>query len=206
MTTLHYFDFYGRAEVIRFALHAFNEPFIDHCITPEEFLKTKRKNEFGLLPCLEIDGMVLVQSKSILRYLCQKHNAYPLEMYRIYQTESIIDAFGDIKDAIAKERMGKNEEESLRWINENMPRWFGILEKRLVENDNGGSFYVGDTPTMSDFVSANFIYDFFMRPGKEDQRSLLETHGQLLKAHTERLIDFYPSLKAYLASRQQKEF
>ena len=79
-TVLHYFNIRGRAEAIRMALHDLNIPFVDHSFSGDEWGKEKAdglkanwtaagKLSFGQVPMLEIDGIEIVQSHSILRYL-----------------------------------------------------------------------------------------------------------------------------------------
>ncbi|KAM3574262.1 hypothetical protein VYU27_003827 [Nannochloropsis oceanica] len=68
---LIYFNFGGRAEAIRLALHVGSVEFEDIRITEREFRqqKSEGKYPFGSVPVLEVDGVVYAQSVGILRYV-----------------------------------------------------------------------------------------------------------------------------------------
>ena len=76
--TLYYFDFGGKAEPIRLALHYLGIPFIDHRFSDrDEFLRLKASGElpFGQVPALKVSyspsvkEVILTQSAAILRFV-----------------------------------------------------------------------------------------------------------------------------------------
>ena len=70
--TLYYFNLYGRAEMIRMALHKAGVEFEDKRVSGDSWkeLKESGKLEFGQVPMLELaDGTQLVQSGAILNYI-----------------------------------------------------------------------------------------------------------------------------------------
>ncbi len=72
---LTYFHGRGRAEQARWLLAATNVQFVNVCLdVPEQFeeLKSKRELLFGQLPLLQIDGLKLVQSQAINRYIARR--------------------------------------------------------------------------------------------------------------------------------------
>ena len=75
---LHYFGFWARGEIIRFALAALGLDYeevtvpsklIDGAAGVEAWKAKRGEYEFCQLPMLEIDGKKLSQTRSILRYL-----------------------------------------------------------------------------------------------------------------------------------------
>jgi hypothetical protein len=72
--SLPYFNLHARGETIRMILHYHVVHFNERNFTFEEWI-----------PVLEIDGERLVQSRSIVRYLCQKYGYYPSNPKKIYE-------------------------------------------------------------------------------------------------------------------------
>ena len=70
-TRIHYFDGYGRAEPMRFLLTHAKADYEDVIVSYETLAKYKADGfaEFGQIPIIEKDGLRLVQTWSILRYL-----------------------------------------------------------------------------------------------------------------------------------------
>lgn len=56
--TLIYFDFKGRAEAARLALHMGGIEFEDKRLSREEFAEFKPKTKFGQVPVIHVDGEV----------------------------------------------------------------------------------------------------------------------------------------------------
>ncbi|XP_036049685.1 glutathione S-transferase A2-like [Onychomys torridus] len=95
---LHHFNGRGRMECIRWLLAAagveFEEKFIE-CPEDLEKLRKDGKLMFEQVPMVEIDGMMLVQTRAILNYIATKYDLYGkdvkeralIDMY----TEGIID-------------------------------------------------------------------------------------------------------------------
>ena len=74
----HYFKAYARGEPILLLLNYLKIEW-EHVEVPFPPLtpELKAKYEFGKVPMLEIDGLQLVESKSIMRYLALKHGITP---------------------------------------------------------------------------------------------------------------------------------
>jgi glutathione S-transferase len=74
--TLYYFAGRGLADEIRWLLAATNTTFTQKIINQRsQLLKMTAKGQlpFGQLPLLQIDGLDIVQSQAIIRYLARKH-------------------------------------------------------------------------------------------------------------------------------------
>lgn len=95
---LHYFDLYGRAEVLRLAFWYAKMEYEDIRFSNEEFdeLKASGKLPFGQVPVLELDGKYYGQTIPILRWICQKNNLYPSDIDQIYHVEVAWEIVNDI--------------------------------------------------------------------------------------------------------------
>lgn len=76
---LTYFPLNARAELIRWVFHFKGIEFEDHILQDGQWapLKASGFAEFGALPALDIDGLRLVQSLSIARYVAEKYDLFP---------------------------------------------------------------------------------------------------------------------------------
>ena len=77
-TRLTYFKGRGLAEQIRFMLAVTGTQYEERTITAPLLKQLREDGElfFQQLPLLEIDGMKLVQSGAIMRYLARKYDMY----------------------------------------------------------------------------------------------------------------------------------
>jgi glutathione S-transferase len=73
---LHYFRGRGRAEQSRWMLAATGTRFVNTCLAKKaDFARLNADGAllFGQVPLLQIDGLNIVQSQAIVRYLAHKH-------------------------------------------------------------------------------------------------------------------------------------
>ena len=168
----HYFDFYGRGESIRIALQYFGieytEKSIKHrVIHGEEFAEewdSQRSNyEFASLPVLEIDGLVLSQSRCILRYLFQRQGKYPEEPYGIYRLESLVDLYADIETGLVDSFYSGSDEKLKEYMGGPFVERMGFVNDRLKANFCQ-DFLCGDTLSMVDVLFCNLRFSFFNHP------------------------------------------
>ncbi|CAI4226214.1 unnamed protein product [Auanema sp. JU1783] len=92
---LTYFSIRGLAEYIRQLFHLAEVPFEDHRVTPEEFAEMKKTLPFEQLPILEVDGRVISQSITILRYLAKQFGYYGKSDYEQAIVDSLADQYKD---------------------------------------------------------------------------------------------------------------
>jgi glutathione S-transferase len=198
---LHYFEEYGRAEPIRLILKQAGVEFIDHMMTQEQWVAFKQSGaaEFGHVPSLEIDGHHLVESFSIMRYLCKKYNFVGGSAHEDYLADSTCELIRDIFQELFTTKSLEAFKISY------LPVKLQLLQKRY--NDHGGQYFVGNQITMADFCVFEFVYDYFMRASKREA----ELPG--LTAVAPRLVEYVDSflkqsanLQAYLQSRPELPF
>jgi glutathione S-transferase len=204
--TFHYFDGYGRGEVVRMLLHTQGIAFTDNRFDfPgfEEFAKTG-KAEFGQVPCLEIDGKSLVESRAIERYLLAKAGVHTATPFEGYLDDSAISFLDDIRNIIAKFIWVDQDMEALgKWLENDFYWYLRHLNGRVNEHN----FFVGSTPQHSDWAVFEFLWDGFLRPEKVDKfRPLFEAHAPKLLQFTEHFRTHNQNLTNYLASRPDKPF
>ena len=161
--------------------------------------------EFGQLPVVDIDGLRLVESKAISRYLCQKYGYYPSDIVDIYWVESLCDLKEDIFSSLAK-AIWDTPAAVTKAYTEDVPWWMEKIEARLIRNNGGDGWFVGNSVTRADFEIFELVWDGLLRPGiKETYGGLLDKTPKLM-AFVQRFLEFSPRIKAYLETRPQCDF
>jgi maleylacetoacetate isomerase len=118
-------------------------------------------NPQGLVPALEIDGLVLTESLAILEYLEETHPeppllpASPAERARVRSLAQIVAC--DIHPinnlrvlGYLRSPCGLSEDAIRVWYNHWLKEGFSALESRLSSERSSGGFVHGDTPTLAD--------------------------------------------------------
>jgi len=207
--TLHYFDIHARGECAKMIMRYYGVEYTDHLISGEEWRQFKASGfcEFGQLPRLDIDGKQMVQSFAIFRYLCQKYGAYPTDPYEVYLVESLCQLRDDIYGGVMPNFYKSNAEGIANWYRDNMPRMLKMIEKRLVENNSGNHFFVGNAVSLADFVMFQFGYDHFLRPNLKTQfEGVLRDNAPNFYQFVLYFKDSNENLRNYLATRTEKAF
>jgi maleylacetoacetate isomerase len=117
-------------------------------------------NPQGLVPALEVDGVVLTQSLAIIEYLDETVPGTPLlpgdalgraRVRSLAQTVACdIHPIDNLRVLnYLRGELGQGEEAVQRWFNHWIARGFDAIEQRLAE-PHTGRFMHGDTPTMAD--------------------------------------------------------
>jgi len=174
MMKLVYFDVRGLAETSRMVLAVGGEEYEDfryplkvvdmktHNMVKEEFEKDKAEGKLvrslNKVPYLEVEGVVIPQSKSIERYLGKKYGLMGSSDIESARVDSLCECIRDFKDLYQPVRKAENRDEA-------MNEWFTktLVEKlRLFENLlDGDGYSVGDKLSLSDIVLYAFITQFF---------------------------------------------
>jgi glutathione S-transferase len=176
MLTLNYFNVRGLAETSRILLAMGCEEFEDvryplevvdmstGKMVKEEFDDDKEAGKLvkslNKVPFLNVDGVVIPQSKSIERFLANRFGMMgdtPLESAQI---DSICECVRDFKDMYQKVRAvpeDKRPEAMTEWFTITLVERLGLLENLLGPD----GFSVGDSVSLSDVVLYCFINQFF---------------------------------------------
>lgn len=202
-TTYHYFDVFGRGEVIRMLLVAADVSFNDHRFGFEEWLKLKPSAEFGTCPILDIDGHNLVQTKAIVRYIAMTHNLYPTDPYDVYLVESFIDQVADVKENLI-EFSAHNELDKLAAHYEKQAGFWEVIERRFLKNTSGSGWVVGSKMTVADVFLFNALWDWFLSPQRAADHAA--KIPERLKQFSAFFLEQNPRIRAYVDARQARPF
>jgi glutathione S-transferase len=204
---VHYFDIYGRAEAIRLLLIHSRTPFVDHRLTSEEWPQMKASGvcEFGQLPMVEVDGLKLVQSYAIMRYLGVKLGYVPTDPVQHYQMDSIIGLRDDFANGLIPLSFAKDPEGVSKYYADKAPHFLKMFEDRLVRNNEGNGWFVGETATIADILMFRLLWDYFLRAERAMFAQYLDAVPKL-KAHFDRMLASSPELKTYYETRPSRPY
>ncbi|VDO25251.1 unnamed protein product [Onchocerca flexuosa] len=149
---LYYFDFMGRAEIIRLIFAQAEIPYEDIRIQREEWDSYKQKMPFKQLPVLEVDGKMLSQSIAIILYLAKK---FDLVGENEWEFAQVIELLGVGEDLITHsvpwfkcEDAAKKKEILAEFEAKHLVPTFRLLEDILAKNGTG--YFVGKKLTAAD--------------------------------------------------------
>ena len=163
-----YFDMpFWRAEISRLSLFMSGIEFEDVRITSDDnsYLKEHGKLKDGTsipfrqLPVLIINGQSIAQSGGIARICGKLSGMYPEDIIEAGKVDQIIDTVTDMNvmlnlsmrenDPIIKKQM------RAQLTNEDLPRYFGYLEKIIEANSS--DWFVGENMTIADIAVWSFL-------------------------------------------------
>jgi maleylacetoacetate isomerase len=118
-------------------------------------------NPQGLVPALEIDGLVLTESLAMIEYLDETHPERPLlpesphERARVRSLAQLtacdVHPINNLRVLnYLRERMHATEDGVRNWYNHWLAEGFWALETRLAAEGLSGTFLHGDSPTIAD--------------------------------------------------------
>lgn len=150
-----YFNAKGRAEISRFILAQAGIEYVDLRVTGEDFAKMKPSLPSGSLPILYIAGEeeVLAGSGVIARYLAEKHDLAGSNALENARIASFIDVLDDLYAGFGPAFFGPEEAKAAglkSLLEEKVPKYFAIMEKRIKENTSGSGWVYGDKLTYAD--------------------------------------------------------
>ena len=212
---LTYFNVRGLAETIRMLLAVAKVEYEDyryplevidmstHQMVKEEFDSDKAEGKLlkslNKVPFLEVDGVVIPQSKTIERYLAVKYNMMGSNDLESARIDSICEYVRDFKDMYQKVRTSENKEDD-------MNTWFTVtLVERLSLLDNildVDGYSVGSSTSLSDIVLYSFITGFFDNKEAAINATLATPKLRMI---IER-VDSIPEMHSWLASRPKTDF
>lgn len=164
---LHYFKLRGMGEPIRLLLTAGGIKFDDLRYTPSDYAAMgglRARLPFGQLPALEVDGVFLAQTDSLMRFAAKLADLYPHDAVRAAQSDMIVVYQAEIQSAIAKMSFDgvpgapgtqKVPEEVARqkidaWFKATLPGMLQYLERQAE-----GGFMVGTSLCWADICVFN---------------------------------------------------
>jgi len=200
---LHYFDLYGRAEVLRMLLKAHSVDFEDHRFGSEEWIRLKPKAEFQVCPLLEVEGKTLCETRAILRFLCMRKDLYPSNPKEIYLCESLCDFVDDLRLPLIDAARTSDIDKMMK-AQAALPQRLLALEKRLKRKQGSPlAYFHGKAAGMADFLVFNFLWDNFLSPERKEDRA--ELVPKALVEFAERMLG-NSALRRYLEHRPLRPY
>jgi glutathione S-transferase len=198
---LTYFDFGGRAEPIRIALHAAGVAFEDKRISYEEFAEMRGNTPFNSVPVLEIDGEMVAQSNAISRYVGRMAGLYPDDPLQALYCDEVLGAIEDVSHYVG--RTFGLEGDELKQAREALAAgWLTVYLKGLAELlvRGGGQYFADHRLTVAD-LKASVQVDS-LRSGQLDHipKDLVDRLVPSLVEHAER-VKQHPTVAAYHAAQ-----
>ncbi|KAG1703176.1 hypothetical protein DVH05_008086 [Phytophthora capsici] len=162
---LTYFPFPGRAEPIRLSLFIAGIPFEDERIGVDELNQRRSALPFNQLPVLDVNGVVVSQALSILRYVGTLGGLYSpsdiMEALRIDEVFSLIDEFYS-SYAWNASYFEKDPTKQMKLrhtlTKETLPNTLCLLEKRVSKWN--GCYSVGNRLTVADLAIYSLLWTF----------------------------------------------
>jgi glutathione S-transferase len=151
---LTYFDFDGgRGEPIRLALAYGNIPFEDDRFPVSDWPAVKSQTPLHQVPVMEVDGEVITQSNTLIRYAGKLAGLYPEDALAAAHCDETMATVEDILCKIVPTLFIQNEDEK-RLSREALaagpiPLFLRRLESML--NGRGGRYFAGDRLSVADF-------------------------------------------------------
>jgi len=195
---LTYFDGRGLGEFSRLIFAEAKVDFEDVRIKEDDIPKeliASGKLAFNQVPLLEYNGIVLVQSATIARFLAKQFGLAGKNETESAQADMIVEGLRDLKTA---HRNAKTDADKTKFKTETLPKWCGFFENLLKKNDSNG-FFVGSNITYADLLS----FDLFTNPflwGPD----ILSTHPHLKQQ--QEIIASRPNIAKYIKNRVETDF
>lgn len=162
--------------------------------------------EFDMLPALEIDGLILVDTISICDYIARKYEFSPENKIDKYNVDSISEFSIFVLNYISKVALNCNEEVYDKLMHEKMPYFLRKFEHRLEQNNGGFGFFVGINVSVADFLMFNIFYNYLLRPGKRERyENLVMVNAPKCSALCHRLNHSSDRFREYLYNRCNKQ-
>jgi len=186
---LFYFHARGLAEITRLTLTVagiqYNET---DMATREDYLALQNELLFGQLPLLRIDGLKLVQSGAIVRYVARKAGLLGSNNSETARIEMIYEGTRDFNSLF---KMGWVPEDKAKAdiVEKGFPRYLPVFNKLLGNNSNG--FLVGDSLSLADLGLLEVllaIVDYWNEEPLQSYPDVLKFYRRL--SSNERVIDY----------------
>jgi glutathione S-transferase len=194
---LTYFDVRGRAEVVRLMFEEAAHPYRERRVQVEEWPALKPSLPFGQLPSYEEDGLFIVQSHAIYRYLARKLGFTGSDEAERVRCDVAEELFVELQNNLgtfywSQDFAAKRD----AYEQSTLPELLAKAERLLTQHQGGDGWWAGAGLTLADFVAWHFLD--YVRPFS--QRTL--DRFEKLSAFKRRF-EARPRIAAYLQSERR---
>ncbi|XP_068926696.1 glutathione S-transferase-like [Petaurus breviceps papuanus] len=151
---LYYFNGRGRMESVRWLLAAAGVEYEEVLFkTAEEFENLIKGGNlmYQQVPMVEMDGMYMVQTRAILKYIAAKYDLYGKDLKERALIDMYVEGMRDLNDMIMffPFSLPEEKQKNLNYILERATeRFFPVYEKAL--KDHGNNYLVGNQLSWAD--------------------------------------------------------
>jgi glutathione S-transferase len=202
---LTYFNGRGRAEAARFVFAQAGVEYEDVRLTGEEFKEMKHTFPTGALPVLEVDGKALAASEVITRYLGEKFGLAGSCDFENAQLASIVDVVCDLMACVMSVFFGDSDESKAaakkKLFETAIPKHFGVLEKRIKDNESPDGWIYGEKLTYVDLRIADALSVLL---GVDKDKDVLASYPGLKKLNE--AVNSQPRIAEWIKKRPDTPF
>ena len=186
---LTYFDINGgRGEAPRLAMLMGGIEFEDDRLPFPVFREKRKSFPFYRVPTLEVDGKLLTQSNSILRFVGKRAGLYPEDPMQAALCDEVMESVEDCATAAVATFSIADEDEKKAAREALIEFPLSIYLKRLSNMlESRGEFFADDRLTVADLKV--FVWVSGLRRGVLDYvpNDVVETHGPQVAKHADRI-------------------
>lgn len=207
---LTYFNLRARAEPTRLVFAYAGVDYEDIRLSfenpAEEWLPMKKsgKSPFGQLPLLEVEGVALCQSMTILRFVAKRHGLMPSTDIQQALAEMFSEAVNDLENEIIRAAVCTNPEEQKALMEkcekESVPKKCKYLEKFLEKNPKDEVYCVGNKLSFAD-ICFFACFNSYIAKGKPEVPDVLKGLPRLTALYKK--VRDEPKLQEWLEKRPQ---
>lgn len=135
--------------------------------------------DYGQVPLLEIDGLRLVQSNSILRYVARRTGRYPKDPREAYVVDSVCDSVNDARGPLLSYPFHLDVERTKTEMESKVERYFLRWECLLKKTDS--PFFLANGWTLADVVLYELVDFLTCVAGQEYTEKILEHCPSVMK-------------------------
>ncbi|KAL7668608.1 hypothetical protein ACOME3_009304 [Neoechinorhynchus agilis] len=197
---VYYFDFPGRAEVIRLTLSALGQEFKDVRLSHDEWVqKYKSQMPLNKVPILKVNNDILFETSAIIRYLGAKHGISgntDIDAARCDAVVFVVDEYiGKFLGAVFSSQEGRKER-ALTFTKNELPNLDASLQKIAGLYGKNGHI-ITDKLTYADLYIYSFYCLVYMYTREKFQFKFA--------AENRKLVEALPALKEYFKKQPSME-
>lgn len=199
---LTYFAGWGLAEQARWMMAASGVEFTQVVLTEFSQFDAMRESGdllFRQLPLLELDGLNLVQSQSIVRYLARRGGLCGADSAEAALVDMLCEGIKDARGVVVGYAFSSDKTAHVESIEDKVFKCLTALEKTIVERKDGTVGVLASGTSAPDILVGELVEGLL--PMKND---VVDKYPKVAKLHKQVLA--MPGVAAYLASDKRYPF